>query len=30
MISLDSPIWKELGSAGSDTDEILRDLISKP
>ncbi len=27
MISLDSPIWKELGSAGSDTDEILRDLM---
>ncbi len=27
MISLDYPIWKELGSAGSDTDEILRDLM---
>lgn len=27
MISLNSPIWKELGSAGSDTDEILRDLM---
>ena len=27
MISLDSPIWKELDSAGSDTDEILRDLM---
>lgn len=27
MISLDSSIWKELDSAGSDTDEILRDLM---
>lgn len=27
MISLDSPIWKKLDSAGSDTDEILRDLM---
>lgn len=27
MISLDSPIWKELDAAGSDTDEILRDLM---
>lgn len=27
MIPLDSPIWKELGSAASDTDEILRDLM---
>ena len=29
MISLDSPIWKELDSAGSDTDEILRDLMEE-
>ncbi len=27
MISLDSPIWKELNSAGSDVEEILRDLM---
>ena len=27
MIPLDSPIWKELDSAASDTDEILRDLM---
>ena len=27
MISLDSSIWKELDSVGSDTDEILRDLM---
>ena len=27
MIPLDSPIWKELDSAGSDADEILRDLM---
>lgn len=27
MISLDSPIWKELDSAGSDMDEILCDLM---
>ncbi len=27
MISLDSSKWKELDSAGSDTDGILRDLM---
>lgn len=27
MIYLDSPMWKELDFAGSDADEILRDLM---
>ena len=27
MMSLESPIWKELSSAGNDADRLLRDLI---